>query len=236
MTTKIEDREVLKAPANLEIINTHELRRDELFATVKHLGEAAGRGASSLMEVAFGFQAAVVDGLVAADDASKVYGVYAEGFNSVGGEQMSSGSIQAQASILKTFGGKAACHLGRDLYARIVTLRKEVPAEDRTGSAYSNFAAVNRAVQVELEKTGKLDTLASVVSDAWIIAAISKKSAVAKSDMEKFGDVVKALNKLAKSDTFAGNTMFAGLAAYTVELHSHLNVKPFSATLQGVGE
>lgn len=212
------------------------------FDNVKTLGVDAGKGASTIFGLAMAFQNAVADKLVSQDDALKVYTAYAAGYvdgssGATGIEAMSSGSIQAQASILKTFGSKAAIAANEcDLYGRANRLRKEIAAEDKTGSAYSNFATLNRKAIAEVEKTGKLETIVDILrdpveGDAWILSHIRKAAAPVKSDIDKLKDVAAALAKLAKSDTFAGNTMVAGLAAYTHTLHSHLSVKPFEMTL-----
>lgn len=228
---------------SLENLTNSVASADELkakfFGEVKALGRKAAGSALTLFEVAMKFQSAVRDNVVKAGNAGDVYDQYAEGYRLVvageagvkaGAEAMSANSKKVQVSILGTFAQPGPVALGEDLYRRVVTLRGEIASEDRTGSAYANFAAVNRAVAKKLDELGgDMQALVAFVNspetgDAFIVAAISKQAATPKTALEKMNAILKAMQALGKSE-LTGNDDYAKMVTYAEWFASELGKK-----------
>jgi len=212
--------ELLTRATNSETITV------EFFKVVEHFGAMAARGKAQLSRLAIKFADACrdKDNPITADDARKVYEAYAKGHNAAvpllgqtaSVEFMGESVIKSGASILKTFGHRAVLAQGNGIYERVVRLRNELGAEDRSASAYSSFAKVNREVAKLGDAVANVETIA--ITDDQIISWISKKPTADKTALKRLQEMQKLIAAAMKAEGFIGLTEWAkDFDAYVVD-------------------
>lgn len=195
---------------NAEVLSNHEVALAAFVKTVEHYGAMAARGKAQLTRLAMTFADNCRAKIVSKDDARKVYEAYARGHNeciahlgsTAAVEFMGENVIKSGASILGTFGHPAVLLQGNGLYERIVVLRNQLGAEDRSASAYSSFAKVNREIAKLGDAKANVETV--VVSDEQIIAWISKPKSEDKTDLKRLQEMQKAIASMRKAGDFNG--------------------------------
>lgn len=194
------------------LIETREQRKADFFTKAGELGEQAARASTTIVDLAFAFQAGIREGYLTAGEAKAVYVAYGDGMKRAiiadaltdrGAEQMTDASINVQASVLKTFADPAALALSAEdnwLYRAVINVRRGLTTEEKTGSAYSNMAAANRAAAKLFATFAKTEDFVAAVTEDTVRGWISKVVSEPKGDLDKLKAFVDAGVKLSKGD------------------------------------
>jgi hypothetical protein len=194
------------------LVQSREQLKTDFFVKAGELGEQAARASTTIVDLAFAFQAGIRAGYLTPGEAKAVYTAYGDGMKRViisdgltdrGAETMSDASINVQASVLKTFADPAALALSADdnwLYRAVINVRRGLTTEEKTGSAYSNMAAVNRAAAKMFANFAKVEDFVAAVTEDTVRGWISKVVAEPKGDLDKLKVFVDTGMKLSKGD------------------------------------
>ncbi len=186
------------------------------FDAAKALGVVAAQGEGSLFELAMSFQDGIREGVLTAGESKALYDAYVAGFNSLAAEPMAESSAKVQRSIFATFGEPAAVAQGRDIYARVITIRKGIATEDRVGSAYSTFAKVNRELAALAKTVADVSTIK--VDDDQLRGWCTKAAKVDADILDKLLKSVQSVAAVAKH--MADDGELAKLVEQLAALHA----------------
>jgi hypothetical protein len=183
------------------------------------LGIAKARGANSLTQLCYDYQAGVIAGVLVRGDNERLYNAYADAHDAhlsteemadSGFKTISEESRAPARSNLLTFSNPFVLAQGRELYKRVIEARASMDKETRHDeSPLSSFVRINRRVAEMGEAVAESvspDNL--VIEDSQIVEWLTKESAAKsakKTPLEKLEKVIAELTKLEKDPAFGGD-------------------------------